>query len=87
LRLVDQYWIYPIGCLEDVEINLGNVKIVVDFEVFEIADENDTHLALLGFEWANDNESIINLKRGEKSFKANRSRVIQLIDHVKGEIY
>jgi hypothetical protein len=35
---------------------------------------------LLGFEWANENEVIRNLKNGDMSFKENGTRVIQSIE-------
>jgi hypothetical protein len=43
--------------LEHVEVNLGTVKTMADFEVIKIIDEKDTYFALLGFEWANANEA------------------------------
>ncbi|GLJ59365.1 hypothetical protein SUGI_1523900 [Cryptomeria japonica] len=49
LRLANQHRIYPIGRLENVEVNLGVVKTFADFEVIEVVDEKDTYPALLGF--------------------------------------
>jgi hypothetical protein len=48
--LANQYKIYPIGCLEQVEVKIEGVKAKVDFEVFEIMDEYDPYLALLGID-------------------------------------
>jgi hypothetical protein len=39
LRLYNQYKIYPIGWLEQVEVNIEGVKTKVDFEVIDIMDE------------------------------------------------
>lgn len=64
LPLANKYRIYPIGCLDNVEVNLGDVQTVADFKVLKIVDEKETDLTLLGFEWASDNEAIINLKKG-----------------------
>jgi hypothetical protein len=38
LRLANQHRIYPIGRLENVEVNLGVVKTFADFEVIEVVD-------------------------------------------------
>jgi hypothetical protein len=45
--LANQYKIYPIGRLEQVEVNIEGVKTKVDFEVIEIMDESDPYPALL----------------------------------------
>lgn len=71
--LANQYRIYPIGCLD---INLGNVQTVADFKVIEIVYEKETDPTLLGFEWASNNEAIINLKKGEISFKIEGLKVL-----------
>ena len=36
LRMANQYFIFPMGILENVEIYVVGVKIVADFEVIEI---------------------------------------------------
>jgi hypothetical protein len=36
----NHYCIYPIGSLQNVEVDLVRVKMVVDFEVIEIMGEN-----------------------------------------------
>jgi hypothetical protein len=55
LRLENQYKIYPIGRLEQVEVNIEGVKTKDDFEVIEIMDDSDPYPALLGIDWAFDN--------------------------------
>jgi hypothetical protein len=40
-RLSNQYKIYPIGRLEQLEVNIEEVKTKVNFEVIEIMDEFD----------------------------------------------
>jgi hypothetical protein len=50
LRLSNQYNIYPIGHLEQVEINIERVKTKADFEVIEIMDESDPYPSLLGID-------------------------------------
>ena len=64
LWLANYYRIYSIGRLENVEVNLGEVKTVADFEVIHLVDEKDTYPVLLGFAWENENEAIINMKKG-----------------------
>jgi hypothetical protein len=50
LRLANQYKIYSIGRLEQVEVNIEGVKIKVDFEVIDIMDESNPYHALLGID-------------------------------------
>jgi hypothetical protein len=61
--LANQYKIYPIGHLEQVEVNIEGVKTKVDFEVIDIMDESDPYPALLGIDWAFDNNVVLNLKK------------------------
>jgi hypothetical protein len=41
LRMANQYCIFPIGRLENVEIDVAGVKTVADFEVIEIMGDKD----------------------------------------------
>jgi hypothetical protein len=61
--LENQYKIYPIGRLEKVEVNIEGVKTKVEFEVIEIMDDSDPYPALLGINWAFDNNVALNLKK------------------------
>jgi hypothetical protein len=63
LRLENQYKIYPIGHLEQVEVNMEGMKKKADFEVIEIMDDSDPYHALLGIDWAFDNNAMLNLKK------------------------
>ena len=65
LQLENHYGIYPIDRLENVEVNQGIMKTMVDFEFIKIVDEKHTYSTLFGFEQANENEAIINLKKGK----------------------
>jgi hypothetical protein len=47
--------IYPIGRLEQVEVNIDGVKTKADFEVIEIMDDSDPYLDLLGIDLEFDN--------------------------------
>jgi len=50
--MANQYRIFPIGRLENVEVYLASVKTTADFEVIEIMDEKDPYPTLLGIDWA-----------------------------------
>jgi hypothetical protein len=56
LRLENQYKIVPIGRLTRIPVNIDGVCNVTDFEVIEIVDENQPYPALMGLEWAFDNQ-------------------------------
>jgi hypothetical protein len=47
----NQYRIYPIGQLEQVEVNIEGVKTKEYFEVIEIMDDSDPYPSLLGIDW------------------------------------
>jgi hypothetical protein len=46
LRMAIQYCIFPIGILENVEIDVAGVNIVVDFEVIEIMGDFEVLIGL-----------------------------------------
>jgi hypothetical protein len=46
-----------------VEVNIDGVKTKVDFEVIEIMDDSNPYPALLGIDWAFDNNVILNMKQ------------------------
>ena len=54
----------------------------VDFEVINIVDDTNPYPALLGIDWAIDNQTIINFKKRILSFEDNEMRVVSPIDHV-----
>jgi histidyl-tRNA synthetase len=84
--LANQYKIYPIGQLEQVEVNIG-VKTKDDFEVIEIMDESNPYPALLGIDWAFDNNAVLNLKKRQMSFETNTLHVVALLDPYEGDRY
>jgi len=49
--------------MQNVEVDLGGVKIVADFEVIEIIGEKYMYLALLGIDWAYESYFIIDIKK------------------------
>jgi hypothetical protein len=46
--LANQYKIYPIGWVENVEVNINGVKTTTYFEVIDIMDKKDPYPAFLG---------------------------------------
>jgi len=85
--MANQYKIFPISRLENVEVDLAGVKTVADFEVIEILDDKDPYPTLLGIEWAFDNATIINLKKEFMLFEADGTRVIQPLYPYQGPWY
>jgi hypothetical protein len=72
--------------LEQVEVNIKGVKKKVYFEVREIMDDFDPYLALLGIDWAFDNNAALNLKKRQMSFETDTLRVVTPIDPYEGDI-
>ena len=52
LRMENQYCIFPVGRLENVDIDVAGVKTTTDFEVIEIMGDKDPYPALLIIYWA-----------------------------------
>jgi hypothetical protein len=87
LRLANQQRVIPLGRLSSVPIDLDEVHNLADFEVIEIIDDSTLYPALLGIDWAFDNQAIINLKKKTMSFKGNGIRVIGPLDLALGPRY
>jgi hypothetical protein len=87
LRMENQYCIFPIGILENVEIDAVRVKLVVDFEVIEIMGDKDPYPVLLGIDWAYDNYAIIELNKDTMTFEAEGIKVVQPLDPYVGPNY
>jgi hypothetical protein len=87
LKLANQHKVIPIGRLKGVIIDLDGVGTKVDFEVIEIADGTTPYLALLGLDWAFDNQAIIKLKTRKMTFESGEYRVIAPLDPSEAEIF
>jgi hypothetical protein len=87
LRMANQYCIFPIGRLENVEIDVAGVKTVADFEVIEIMGDKDPYIALLGIDWDYDNYAVIDLKKDTMTFEVDRIKVVQPLDPYVGPRY
>ena len=87
LRLANQQWVIPLGHLSNVPIDLDGVRSLADFEVIEIIDDSTPYPALLGIDWAFENQVIINLKKKSVSFEGNGIWVIGPLDPTLGPQY
>jgi hypothetical protein len=87
LRMANQYCIFPIGRLENVEIDVVGVKTIADFEVIEIMGDKDPYPALLGIDWAYENYAVIDLKKDTMTFEADGIKVVQPLDPYVGPRY
>ena len=63
------------------------MRSLADFKVIEIIDDNTPYPALLGIEWAFENQAIINLKKKTMSFEGNGIQVIGPLDLALGLRY
>ena len=68
-------------------MDIDGVSTLEDFEFIEIIDDSNPYLALLGIEWAIDNDAVINLKNIQMTFKGKGLRVIVPLDPSQGERY
>jgi hypothetical protein len=75
--MANQYCIYPIGRLQDVEVDLHGVNKMVDFKDIEIRGGKDPYLALLVIEWAYENYVVIDLKKELMTFEVDCMKVTQ----------
>jgi hypothetical protein len=82
--MANQYCIFPIGMLENVEIDVVGVNTLVDFEVIEFMGDKDPYPTLLGIDWDYDNYAVIDLKRDTITFEADKIKVVQPLDPYVG---
>jgi hypothetical protein len=87
LRMENQYCIFPVGRLQNVEVDLVGVKTIVDFEVIEIMGEKDPYPSLLGIDWAYENYVVIDLKKETMTFESDGMKVTQPLDPYQGPRY
>jgi len=85
--MANQVKVIPLGRLSGVPVDLDGVISIAEFEVIEIVDDSNPYPTLFGFEWALNNNAIINLKRRQMSFKGGINRITALIDPREGHGY
>jgi hypothetical protein len=73
--------------LSNVPVDLNGVCSLANFEAIEIIDDNTSYPALLGIDWAFNNQAIINLKKKTMSFEGNEIWVISPLDLALGPRY
>jgi len=87
LKLANQQKIIPFGRLELVWIDIEGVRSIAAFEVIEIVYDSIPYPALLGYEWAFENLSIVNLKKRQLVLEQGDLRVIAPLDPKDGRRY
>ena len=85
LKLENQHRVLPIGRLKGLTVDLDGVHTEANFEVIEIVDGTTPYPALLGLDWAFENQTIINLKTRKMTFESRDYRVIEPLDSLEGE--
>jgi hypothetical protein len=85
--MANQYCIFPIGILENVEIDVARVKTIADFEVIKIMGDKYPYPSLIGIDWAYDNYALINLNKYTMTFEVGRIKVVQPLDPYVGPRY
>ena len=87
LRLANQEKVIPLGHLSSVPVDLDGVHNLANFEDIEIIDDSTLYPALLGIDWAFENQVIVNLKKKTMSFKGNGICIIGPLDPALGLRY
>ena len=85
LRLANQQKIVPLGIFPSVPVDIDGGSTLADFEVIETIDGSNPYPALLGIEWAMDNDVVINLKKRQMTFKGKGLRFIVPLDPSQGQ--
>jgi hypothetical protein len=85
--MVNQYCIFPVGRLENVEIYVAGIKTTIDFEVIEIMGDKDPYPTLLDIDWEYENYAIIDLKKDTMKFEAYEIKLVQPLDPCLGPRY
>ena len=85
--LANQQKIMPLGRLPSVPVDIDGVNTLADFEVIEIIYYTNPYRALLGIEWAINNDALVNLKKRQMTFEGKGLRVIVPLDPSQGERY
>ena len=84
LRMENQYFVLPIGRLENVEVDVVGMKTHTEFEVIDVMGDRDPYPKLLGIDWAYENYTVIDIKKELEILEVDRLRVIQPLDPYLG---
>jgi len=75
------------GRLQGIMVAIEGVSALADFEVIEIVDDNNPYPVLLGIDWANDMNGVINLKKHKMIFEKKSLCVVVPLDPAEGSCY
>ena len=70
--------------MSQVLVDIEGLHTFADFEVINIVDDTNPYPALLGIDWAIENQTIIKFKKRILSFEDNEMRVVSPIDPLEG---
>ena len=68
-------------------MEIEGLHTFLGFEVINIVDDMNPYYALLGIDWAIDNQTIMNFKKIILSFKDDEMRVVSPIDPLERQRY
>jgi hypothetical protein len=85
--MVNQYYIFLVGRMENKKIDVAGVKNTTNFEVIEIMGDKDPYLVLLRIYWAYEKNAIIDIKRDTMTFEADGIKLVQPLDPCLGTRY
>ena len=80
LRISNQEKVLPISRLSQVQVDIEGLHTFADFEVINIEDDTNPYPALLGINWAMENQTIIKFKRRILLFEDDEMREVAPID-------
>ena len=75
------------GGLQGITVDIEGASALADFEVIEIADDNNPYPTLLGIDWAIDMNGVINLKKRKMIFQKKYLCVVIPLDPAEGSRY
>jgi hypothetical protein len=87
LCMDNQYFIYLVGRLENIEVDTIGVNTIEDFEVIEIMGDKYLYPTLLGTDWDYNKYIIIDLKKDLMTFEVDGINFIQPLDPYEGNRY
>jgi hypothetical protein len=77
----------PFERLENVPVDIDEVRTFVDFKVIEIVDDSCPYPVLLGIDWDFNKFIVVDLKKRRMTFEGDDLRVIAPLDMDEGRRY
>lgn len=68
-------------------VDIEGASALADFKLIEIVDDINPYPMLLGIDWANEMNRVINLKKKKIIFEKESLRVIVPLDPAEGSCY